>query len=75
MLCYEYPPLGGGTGVACQNLVQEFKKQDSIKLDVLTSSVNKKRVEKLSKNISIVLLDVGKNNKNLDHQRLINLLV
>jgi glycosyltransferase involved in cell wall biosynthesis len=74
ILNYEYPPLGGGTGVACQYLLKEFSKKKNLQIDHLTSSVDKHQEEQVSSNIRIIKLNIGKNNKNLHHQSFIDLL-
>jgi len=73
-LNYEYPPLGGGTGIANYYLLKEFSKTKNLQLDVLTSSVNKYKKERFSKNIRIFRLNVGKRNKNLHHQTAFDLI-
>lgn len=75
MLNYEYPPLGGGAGNATRYLLQEFSKNKKIKIDLITSSPNKYKEEKISKNIKIYFLDIGKNNLNLSSQRVKDLLI
>lgn len=42
MINYEYPPLGGGTGIACYYLLREFKKLP-VKVDLLTASPKKNK--------------------------------
>jgi glycosyltransferase involved in cell wall biosynthesis len=37
VLSYEWPPLGGGTGVACQQVLAQFARDESLQCDVLTS--------------------------------------
>lgn len=73
MLNYEYPPLGGGTGIANQYLVKEFKKLPQLKVDVLTSSTNQFQSKRLSPNIRLIRLDIGKNKRNLHHQSYLDL--
>ncbi len=74
MLNYEYPPLGGGTGVANQYLLNEFKKYKKLKIDLVTSSKDKYKEKGLGKNIKIVYLIIGKNNKKPHHQTSCNLI-
>ena len=71
---YEYPPLGGGSGVASKHLITEYKKNKNLKIDLVTSSTDKYQVEKFSENISITKLNVGKKNNNLHHQSFYNLV-
>ena len=74
LINYEYPPLGGGTGIANQYLVKEFKKLPNLTLDVLTSSIGSFQNRRLSRNTRLVRLDIGKNLHNLHHQSYLNLL-
>jgi glycosyltransferase involved in cell wall biosynthesis len=37
MLCYEYPPLGGGIAAACSYLLAELAQTDAIEVDLVTS--------------------------------------
>jgi glycosyltransferase involved in cell wall biosynthesis len=37
MLCYEYPPLGGGTAAACSYLLAELALSDAVEVDLVTS--------------------------------------
>ena len=73
ILNYEYPPLGGGTGIANQYLLKGFKKQKNLKIDVLSSSVDKYQEEQLSSNIKIIKLNIGKKNSNFHHQSFFDL--
>ena len=72
MLNYEFPPLGGGAGNANYFLLKEFSKNETLNIDLVTSSVSNYRIEKFSSNITIHFLDIGKrgdllyqSNKNL----------
>lgn len=67
MLNYEFPPLGGGAGNATFYLLKEFAKYDNLKVDLITSSIDKYKEEQLADNIRIYYLDIGKN-KNLHSQ-------
>ena len=40
MICYEYPPLGGGTAAACSNLLSEMTRRDYIRIDLVTSGTS-----------------------------------
>lgn len=62
MLNYEFPPLGGGAANANYYLLKEFAKDKNLKIDLVTSSPDKFKVEKFSDNITIYRLDVGKKN-------------
>lgn len=68
ILCYEYPPLGGGTGTALLNLVKEFKDVKRLRIDVLSSSMGKDCEEKVSRSIRVIKLNIGKKNQNVHHQ-------
>ena len=74
LINYEYPPLGGGTGIANQYLVKKFKKLPNLTLDVLTSSVGSFQNRRLPPNTRLVRLNIGKNLHNLHHQSYLNLL-
>lgn len=74
ILNYEFPPLGGGTGIANLEILRQFAKKKNLKIDLITSSAGKKKIETFSKNIRVVRFNVGKNNNNLHHQSVVNLL-
>ncbi len=74
MINYEFPPLGGGTGIANKYLLKELKNKKNLKVDVLTSSIDKYEKESFSKNIRIIKLDISKNGQNIHHQTSINLI-
>ena len=74
MLNYEFPPLGGGTGIANLHLLREFSKQKKLHIDVVTSSANDYKEKAFSANIKIYYLDIGKAGKNLHHQSRLNLI-
>ncbi len=57
---YEYPPLGGGAGVAMQYLLRGLADEEGFVADLVTSSVDRHRVEALSPNLRIHYLDIGK---------------
>lgn len=69
MLNYEFPPLGGGAANANYYLLKEFSKDKDIKIDLITSSVSKYRVNEFSDNINIYFLDIGKNKNNYHYQK------
>ncbi len=60
-LNYEYPPLGGGAGNATKYILYEFSKQKNTIVDVVTSSVDNFKIEKIGDNITIYKLPIGKN--------------
>jgi len=73
ILNYEFPPLGGGAANANFYLFKELSTRPHLKIDLITSSVSKFRIEKFSSNITIHYLDIGKNN-NLHNQSIVDLL-
>jgi len=75
MLNYEFPPLGGGAANANFYLLKEFVKEKNLKIDLITSSVNEFKKEKISKNIALYRLDIGKNKQNFHYQTNRDLLV
>ncbi len=73
MLNYEFPPIGGGAGQAHYRLLQQYASMTDLKVDVLTSGLNKLIVtERLSENITIY--KVGIHKKNLHYWRKIEVL-
>lgn len=75
-LNYEYPPLGGGAGNATAYLLKEFAKVPDLKVELITSAIDKKyQLEKVGTNIRIHRLPIGKNQKNLHFQSQKDLLV
>jgi len=75
MLNYEFPPLGGGAANANFYLLKEFAKEKDLKIDLITSSIDKFKEEKFSQNIIIYRLNIGKKNQNLHFQTNKDLLV
>ncbi len=73
ILNYEFPPLGGGAANATYYLLKEFSKFPDLELDLVTSSVDKFRVEQFSDNIRIHYLDINKKG-NLHYQSIKDLL-
>lgn len=74
MLNYEFPPLGGGAGNANLYLLKEFKKFNNLNIDLITSSTDKFKMKKFSKNINIFYLDIRKNSNSLHYQTTKDLL-
>lgn len=63
MLNYEFPPIGGGAGKANLCLLREFAKNESLEIDMLTSSTEPGlTVEKFADNITIHKIGIRKNN-------------
>jgi len=61
VVTYEYPPLGGGTAVACEEVVRQLARDPDLAIDVLTSGPGK-RLETLrpAGNVEVFRLPVGK---------------
>lgn len=57
---YEFPPLGGGAGVAMQYLLKGLAESEGFAADLVTSSVDRHRVDALFSNLRIHYLDIGK---------------
>jgi glycosyltransferase involved in cell wall biosynthesis len=75
-LNYEYPPLGGGAANATEYLLKEYQKDQSLQVDLVTSSPTAERQEMwLGDNICVHALSIGKNGDNLHHQSQKDLLV
>ena len=63
MLSYEYPPLGGGIGVSCQSLLQEFASDPSIAVDLITGGAGSAtETVQVGDRIRVLKLPVGKKN-------------
>ncbi len=60
ILNYEYPPLGGGAGVALRYLLSGLSSRKEIHADVVTSSMTGDRVETPGDRIAVHFLDIGK---------------
>jgi len=61
MLNYEFPPLGGGTGAACQQLLEAFSGYPEVQVVLVTSgSGNQATAEHTSHGPTIHRLPVGK---------------
>ena len=73
-LNYEYPPLGGGAANATFYLLREFSKIPDLEIDLVTSSVNEERTEKIADNVTIHYLNIHKRG-NLHFQSMKDLLV
>lgn len=66
---YEYPPLGGGAGNATHHLILEYAKRNDVCVDLITSSISANfEQEKISPNVTIFKLPIGKNAQNLNFQ-------
>jgi len=61
MLNYEFPPLGGGTGLACRQLLQALGKKPEVEVDLVTSGLGSAAVEeRMAPNVRVYRLPVGK---------------
>ena len=61
MLNYEYPPLGGGTGLACQHLLEALSGRPGLEIDLVTSGRGAApETERLGSRVTIRRLPVGK---------------
>jgi len=61
MLNYEYPPIGGGTGVACEQLLGELANHSDLAIDLVTSGLGQSvETEKAGPEVTIHRLPVGK---------------
>jgi L-malate glycosyltransferase len=68
MLNYEYPPIGGGTGMACRHLLGAYARTPLVQLDLVTSGVDARTtVERPAENIRIHRVPVAK--RRLDYWR------
>ena len=74
LLNYEYPPLGGGAGNATRYLLKAFSQIDDLHIDLVTSSVDKFRVEPLYDRITGHFLDINKKGS-LHYQSIKDLLL
>ncbi|PKM91648.1 hypothetical protein CVU82_00345 [Candidatus Falkowbacteria bacterium HGW-Falkowbacteria-1] len=75
ILNYEFPPLGGGAGNATHYLLREFSGYHDLEIDLVTSSVDEFKIEKIYKNVTVHFLNIGKKNKRLHYQTLKDILV
>lgn len=73
VLNYEFPPLGGGAGNATYYILKEFSEFPDLELDLVTSSIDKFKIEQFAPNIRIHYLDINKNG-NLHYQSIKDLL-
>lgn len=67
VLCYETPPVGGGTGVACLQVLDALAQRADLRIDLVSSGPGR-RLEILRRGAATIhLLPVGK--RDLDHWR------
>lgn len=61
MINYEFPPIGGGTGVACSQLLAEFAGRPDLQIDLVTSGTCvETETSALADNITVHRLPVRK---------------
>ena len=60
MLNYEFPPIGGGTGIANYQLLKEFSKNTNLEIDLVTSGSKGFEIEHLSEKIRVFKLGIRK---------------
>jgi glycosyltransferase involved in cell wall biosynthesis len=66
MLNYEYPPFGGGTGIACMQLLQTLVADGSVAVDLVASGPGPgMQYQKLSDGVATHLLPIGKRDRQL----------
>jgi len=76
MLNYEFPPLGGGSGMANYHILEEFVQgqfAQKLEIDLITSSSGRFKIEQFAPNVKIHYLDIRKNDQ-LHHQSIFDLL-
>lgn len=68
-LNYEYPPLGGGAANATAQILEEWTRDESLEVHLVTSSVDTRPNETvLGGKVFIHRLPIGKNESTLHHQ-------
>lgn len=67
MLDNEYPPLGGGTGVVNQHVLEEIAKMEDVEVDLVTSSLTKDTYEQEQVSPRICIYKVPVDNKCIHH--------
>lgn len=73
---YEYPPLGGGAANATKYILAEYAKRDDVHVDLVTSAIGAKYIEeKISDNVVVHRLPIGKDPENLNFQTKKDLIV
>lgn len=60
VLCYELPPVGGGTGVACSQVLRLLSQREDLRIEVISSSPSREAETFTSGNMTVHLLPVGK---------------
>ena len=60
VLCYEMPPIGGGTGVACSQVMRILAQRPDLRIDVISSGTGKRLEVVREAGMTLHLLPVGK---------------
>jgi glycosyltransferase involved in cell wall biosynthesis len=60
VLCYEMPPIGGGTGVACSQVLRVLARRADLRIDVISSGVGGRLELIRDARTTVHLLPVGK---------------
>ena len=60
VLCYELPPIGGGTGVACSQVLRLLSRREDLRIEVISSSTSREVETVRAGNMTMHLLPVGK---------------
>lgn len=72
---YEYPPLGGGAGVACAAILREYALRDDVEVDAVVSSMDGEyHLETIGANVRVHKLSIGKNPTNVTLQSRMDLI-
>ncbi len=64
VLCYETPPMGGGTGVACAQVLRVMARRTDLRIDVISSGLGREIEVLRQGSATIHLLPVGKRDLN-----------
>lgn len=64
VLCYETPPMGGGTGVACAQVLRVLSRRPDLRIDVISSGLGREIEVVRQGSATIHLLPVGKRDLN-----------
>ena len=65
VLCYEMPPIGGGTGVACSQVMRILAQRPDLRIDVISSGTGKRLEVVREAGMTLHLLPVGKRDLSL----------
>ncbi len=60
VLCYELPPVGGGTGIACSQVLRLLSRREDMRIEVISSSASDEAETVHAGNMTVHLLPVGK---------------